>query len=231
MMASPLARGLFQGAIGESGSVLGNPGQLDLTQAEQEGVALAKRAGALSLADLRRMPAEQILPLQKGIIYSRRVEVDGYLFPAHPEEIFFTGRQADVPLLVGWNSAEMPVSQVLGNDPARPDTFAAAARKFYRAHEDKVLALYPAHTNDEARQAAEDLASDRSIGYRTWKWADMHAKSGGKPVFRYLYSQLLPPEAGPGATVDTEPALGAPHSPISSGIFPSSPSSRGRPPT
>ena len=212
MMASPLARGLFQGAIGESGSVLGNPGQLDLTQAEQEGVALAKRAGALSLADLRRMPAEQILPLQKGIIYSRRVEVDGYLFPAHPEEIFFTGRQADVPLLVGWNSAEMSVSQVLGNDPPRPDTFAAAARKFYRAREDKVLTLYPARTNDEARQAAEDLASDRSIGYLTWKWADMHAKSGGKPVFRYLYSQLLPPEAGPGATVDAEPALGAPHS-------------------
>jgi para-nitrobenzyl esterase len=139
---------------------------------------------------------------------ARTTLVDGFVFPDTPEEVFFTGGQADVPLLAGWNSAEMQVSQVLGDSPATPENFAAAVDTLYGAKAPKVLEVYKATTNAEALQAAEDLASDRSIGYRTWKWTDMHAKSGGKPVFRYLYSQRMPPERnGPGG-----PSLGAAHS-------------------
>ena len=208
MMATPLARGLFQGAIGESGSILGNPNKLTLAQAEAEGVALAAKAGASTLADLRALPAEKLKELTKDYQVARTTLVDGYVFPESPEEIFFTGRQADVPLLAGWNSAEMQVSQVLGDKPPTPENFAAAVSKFYSVKAPQVLAAYVAKTNAEALQAAEDLASDRSIGYRTWKWTDMHAKSGGKPVFRYLYSQRMPPERnGPDG-----PSLGAAHS-------------------
>jgi para-nitrobenzyl esterase len=212
MMASPLAQGLFQGAIGESGSILGNPEKVTLVQAEQEGVAFAAKAGAGSLAELRRIPADQLEDLGKGYAFARRTLVDGYFFPETPEEIFFTGRQADVPLLAGWNSAEMPVSHVLGDQLATPENFRAAVQKLYGAKAARILELYPAETNAAARQAAEDLASDRSIAYRTWKWTDMHAKSGGKPVFRYLYTLILPDDRHAEPTVTSLQPLGAPHS-------------------
>ena len=208
MMTTPLARGLFQGAIGESGSILGNPVEYTLAQAEQEGVELGRKLGAPTLAALRALTAEQLTELTKDRTIARTTTIDGYVFPDSPEEIFFTGRQADVPLLAGWNSAEMQVSQVLGNNPATPENFAAAVKTFYGAKAPKVLEAYNVTTNAEALQAAEDLASDRSIGYRTWKWTDMHAKSGGKPVYRYLYSQRMPPERNS----PNGPSLGAAHS-------------------
>lgn len=205
MMATPLARGLFSGAIGESGSILGNPDRLSLPEAEAQGAAFAARAGKATLAELRAVPADKLQEMAKDMSYARRTLTDGYLFPEAPEEIFFTGRQNDVPLMAGWNSAEMQPSQVLGDLPASPANFAAAVRKLYGPRAERVLALYPARSDREALQSAEDLASDRSIGYRTWKWTDMHAKSGGKPVFRYLYSLMNPEERARGA-------LGAAHS-------------------
>src|SRR5204863_5117922 len=52
--------------------------------------------------------------------------------------------------------------------------------------------LYAGSTPDEVRQAATDLASDRFIAYSTWKWTDLHGKTGGKPVYRYLYGRPRP---------------------------------------
>jgi para-nitrobenzyl esterase len=39
---------------------------------------------------------------------------------------------------------------------------------------------------------ATDLASDRFIGFSTWKWSDLQSKTGGKPVYRYLYARPRP---------------------------------------
>jgi len=66
--------------------------------------------------------------------------------------------------------------------------------------------VYPASTDAEVIQAATDLAVDRFIGYSTWKWADMQAKTGGgKPVYRYFYS--LPRPVMTAAMGDAAPAL------------------------
>jgi len=206
LMASPLSRNLIAGAIGESGSVLGGAPALTLAKAEQEGIAFQDAAGAHSLADLRALPADRLLELTKGISLARHVVVDGHFFTEAPAETYFAGRQANIPLLAGWNSAEVGADEVLGDA-----AFAAAVGKLYGALAPKVLALYPASTPEEANRAATDLASDRSIGFRTWKWTDTHARSSGKPVFRYLYSQLLPPTTDP-AHASKGVVPGAPHS-------------------
>jgi para-nitrobenzyl esterase len=129
-----------------------------------------------------------------------------------PEETFFIGQQADVPLLAGWNSAEISAAGVLGKEAPTAERFAAAVKGLYGPHASEVMALYPASTAAGAERAATDLASDRYDAYRTWKWMDMTAKSGGKPVFRYLFSQLLPPERAPDTDTASRPLLGAPHS-------------------
>ena len=50
----------------------------------------------------------------------------------------------------------------------------------------------PARPTTKCAQAATDLASDRFIAYSTWKWADLQAKTGGKPVYRYFYARPRP---------------------------------------
>jgi para-nitrobenzyl esterase len=86
LCASPLANGLIQGAISESGGSFGPPraaGQPGenmrrLDTAERDGLAFAKNAGASSLAELRALPAEKILAAQRGMAWP---VVDGWVIP------------------------------------------------------------------------------------------------------------------------------------------------------
>jgi para-nitrobenzyl esterase len=56
LVASPLAKGLFRGAVAQSGSGIGIPASL-LASAEALGVKIAQQARATSLAQLRTLPA------------------------------------------------------------------------------------------------------------------------------------------------------------------------------
>lgn len=53
--------------------------------------------------------------------------------------------------------------------------------------------MYKASSDEDVLQAATDLAGDRFIAYSTWKWIDLHSKTGDKPVYRYLFSRPRPP--------------------------------------
>ena len=54
------------------------------------------------------------------------------------------------------------------------------------------LSVYNASNDAEVEQVATDLAGDRFIGFSTWKWSDVQSKTGGKPVYRYLYARPRP---------------------------------------
>ena len=60
---SPMSKGLFAGAIMESGSMIGATKPPSLADAEKRGRAFMQPAGASSLEDLRAMPADQVLKL------------------------------------------------------------------------------------------------------------------------------------------------------------------------
>ena len=54
-----------------------------------------------------------------------------------------------------------------------------------------------------------DLAGDGFTGFSTWKWADLHSKTGGNmPVYRYMYARPRPASADG----KTPAAKGATHS-------------------
>jgi para-nitrobenzyl esterase len=55
------------------------------------------------------------------------------------------------------------------------------------------LKLYPGSTREEVIDSATALAGDRFIAYSTWKWAELHGRTGGVPVFRYFYARPRPP--------------------------------------
>jgi para-nitrobenzyl esterase len=229
-MASPLSKNLIAGAIGESGSLLSLQPTPSLAQGEEQGVHFANAMEAASLAELRAMPAEQLLQAtaKPGIAWFGTI-VDGYFFPTSPSDIFQAGEQAKVPLLAGWNSEEANYQSILDKEAPTRENYVKALQKLYGERAEEALKLYPASTEEEVRQAATDLAGDRFIGYSTWKWLDVHSKTSSKPVYRYYYTRPRPPmtaemgDAAPGLAggvvrgndanaIKLQPTRGAVHS-------------------
>ena len=190
-MASPLSKILIAGAIGESGAAI-NPtlAPIPLADAEKNGLVFAGKVGAGSLADLRAISAATLLEdAAKPGTPPMATTVDGYLLPEKPVAIFAQGKQAHVPLLVGWNSAEVPFQALMRGDAPSTENYTADLKKIYGDRALEALKAYPGTTEQEVIRSATDLASDRFIVYSTWKWADLHSRTSGKPVYRYLFSR------------------------------------------
>jgi len=194
-MASPLARDLIAGAIGESGAGI-NPTlpPVPLGEAEKIGLEFTKNAGYPSISDLRKLPSRYIYEIYNE---SRRfgfpIVIDGYFLPKTLPEVFNAGEQAQVPLLLGWNSAEIPGMAFMQGQPYTEENYIDKVKQTYPDDYGKVLKLYPHGSEKEIELSATALASDRFIAYSTWKWFDLHCKNSDQPVYRYLYSKLRPP--------------------------------------
>ena len=232
-MASPLSKDLIAGAIGESGAMIyPTLPAVPLEDGEKNGVKFADMEGAKSLADLRAIPAAKLLedaakPNMPGGLPGLVETVDGYFLPKPIVAIFEAGQQAHVPLLVGWNSAEVPYQFIMQGTPLTPESYAKTVKQLYPDDADEVMKLYPGSTDDEAIKSATALASDRFIVYSTWKWSDLQTKTGEHKVYRYMFSRVRPPMTaamgnatpglaggvikGQGAPVKTPPPVGAPH--------------------
>src|SRR3954466_14275738 len=118
VQATPLAKGLFHRAIGESGAQFArNP---RLADAEKGGVALAAAGGADSLAALRAVPAEKILAVQS---FRSGANVDGWVLPEEVRAIFAQKKQNDVPVLIGSNANEWTTLSSPAQFPKTLDDF------------------------------------------------------------------------------------------------------------
>jgi para-nitrobenzyl esterase len=193
-MASPAAKGLFAGAIGESGALIApTTPPVTLAEAEQVGTKFASFIGADSLTALRAMTTQQIFDgAAKQGAPRFPMAIDGYFLTRSLVDTFNAGAQSKVPLLVGSNSEEQGARSVLGSDPPTVEGFASAVRRLYPQGADEILKAYAPSSEEGVNQSAVDLASDSFIGYSTWKWMESHGRTGGKPVFYYYYSRPRP---------------------------------------
>ena len=195
LMASPLSKDLIAGAIGESGAAI-NPtmAPVPLAEAEKQGIEFTTKAGNYTIKQLRSMSTLEIYELYNE---SRRfgfpTVIDGYFFPKSLTEIFKAKEQAQIPILVGWNSAEIPGMAFMYGKPYTEADFVSRVKETYPNNFEEVLAVYPHSSEKEVEQSATALASDRFIAYSTWKWFELQRKTTTKPVYRYLFSKLRPP--------------------------------------
>ncbi|MGO8837016.1 MAG: carboxylesterase/lipase family protein [Limisphaerales bacterium] len=210
LMASPLARGLFQRAIGESGAMVGTGRPMkSRVEAEQAGVKFAESGlKTTSLEALRALPAGEILKAAlKQPQESFRPIIDGYFLPTNCLSIYGGGGQSHVPLLAGWNRDEGSFKSYFTNDAPTVNNYVHRAKARFGTNAEAFLNVYAAATDAEAKRAAQDFAGDRFTGYSTWKWLELQLETGESPVFRYEFDQTLPLPAN--ARPGTEPT--APH--------------------
>lgn len=196
-MASPLSKELIAGAIGESGAGI-NPtvAPVSLAEAEKTGKEFADKAGYKTLAELRKLSTRDLFEIySESKRFGFPVVIDKYFLTAPLPEIFEAKNQAMVPLLLGWNSAEIPGIAFMMGMPFTKENYMTRLKKEYPDDYEEVLKLYPGDSAKQIEWSATMLASDRFIAYSTWKWFDLHRNNSTQPVYRYLYSKLRPPLA------------------------------------
>ena len=193
LCASPQARGLFQGAISESGGSFGpvraggGPGEnmQPLSAAEEAGVAWTQALGVSSLAELRRVPAEKLLAAsqrQRGLAWPI---TDGWIIPDDRYKLYQAGRYNDVPVLIGYNSDE---GATFGA-PRSQDAYLESVHQRYGPVADKLLAAYPGGETPAAKKTARDLTRDTMFGWHTWTWARLQTRTGKSKVFVYYFDE------------------------------------------
>jgi para-nitrobenzyl esterase len=211
LMASPLAKGLFHKAIGESGAAFFSHGLAFAPLAvreEKDAKMVSEKLGTKTLGELRSIPAQKVLdpfapPQSEGFDF--HPDIDGYFLPESVPKIFAEGKQNDVPLLAGWNRDEGSYEIVSLPQKPTAESMKVEAQKDFGDKADEFLRLYPTDTPEHTLRSAQDFAGDRFIAFSTWAWMEAQSKTGKSPIYRYRFD--LGPPSDP-----LSPKLGAYHS-------------------
>jgi para-nitrobenzyl esterase len=193
LVATPLAKGLFQRAIGESGGWFSR--MTPLAEAEKTGAAFFKAAGADSLKAMRAVPAEKIIALFNDDPEARKFRtqpnVDGWVLPDEIRNIFAKGQQNDVPLIVGSNANEMTSLTTPAVLPKTLEDYRKRVAAQYGEMVKEFDAVYP--VTSEADIAAAYLGSRRdttfSLPMRTWARL---TGTGRSKAYLYFFSHAPP---------------------------------------
>ncbi len=193
LMASPMARGLFHKAIGQSAACV-----LPSIEKDADGLVRGQRlidtaldGRPATLDAMRSLAAEQLVSAQQasGWDQKSRITIDGRVLPEHPSQVFAQGRQAAIPLLVGSLANEgeqlFPVNHKLTDD----ELVAQVSR--ISSTPDELLALY---ANERARSpghALHALLTDRFFALDMRSWADAQTRVHDR-VYLYFMNHVPP---------------------------------------
>ena len=200
--ASPLARGLFQKAIGHSGGCFGAPrphlaatgGEATDASGHDVGLAIAAELGVEGegpgvATALRAATPEAVMEAQTAAGRGASMVVDGWVLPALADEIFAAGEQNDVAVILGSLSDEGTTLFSGMPEPAH-DEFVAGIRNQYGDQADALLAAYADETASSTRTAGQAIAADRSFTWQMRAWA--RAIGETNDVYLYHFSHAPP---------------------------------------
>ena len=199
LLEAPAARGLFAKAVSESGymismadlkkSVYGAP------SGEAQGQMLAAALHAPDIAAMRGMDAQTLTDGAAKLGFGPFGVVDGTVLPEQMVTAFDRGRQAPVPLLVGFNQGEIRSLMVLApKPPATAAEYEKTIRDRYGDLADAFLKLYPAA---DYKQSIIATTRDALYGWTAEKMARRQTAIG-QPAYLYLFDHGYPAEDGAG---------------------------------
>lgn len=193
LSASPLAKGLFRGAISESGGNFGPERQTgnegsenmdSLAMAEKNGTAFLAKLGASSIADARKKSADDIQKNSPPGLGTAWPIFDGYVLLGDQYKLYEAKRYNDTPVLIGTNSDEGALFVPF----AKADAYQKTIHTGYGEYADKILAAYPGGTDAEALRSSRDMFRDATFAWPTWTWARLQSKTAKGKVFVYYFS-------------------------------------------
>ncbi len=201
LVATPLAKGLFHQAIGESGGGFSpiahlKEDRLGVGSAEAIGVrfaaAMEADQGSGALEVMRGQTAQEIIDTFYSFSGTRimlRANVDGWVFSDQVYEIFARGEQTDVPVIVGSNADEGTV--FANRAPDNQQAYQERAREKYQHLSDEFFANYPVGSDEEAREAFLGEFRDEAFTWQMRSWARM-MKNVSSEAYLYYFSRVPP---------------------------------------
>jgi para-nitrobenzyl esterase len=187
LMTSLAARGLFQGAISQSG--FGRFDAIPMSVSEAAGSTFFSGLGIdgdtkESLAKMRAVPFERLAgPM---VIGARGLILDGRIVQMTTSEAFGKGMDAGVPYLVGGNSNEASLY---------PTANPAARLAALDSEKNAITRMYAPETQGGSSRVVAAMVTDQNMTEPDRSLARQHAKRGS-PVYRYYFSYLTPAERG-----------------------------------
>jgi para-nitrobenzyl esterase len=206
LMASPLAEGLFDGAIMQSGPFLdmGLPLNPDdtLENAEEKGEEVSEELGCEGVEDelacLRdKSPEELMQASDRGDDPLAHINLgpntDGWVLPDSPSAVFAAGEQYDVPVIVGSNADDGSIF-VPDIDLQQSQLLVSF---LYGDYAEQVEALFPAETEEQVWQATSDLITEMGFA-ATARFIAASMQDKGSDAFLYLFSRIPDDERAEG---------------------------------
>ncbi|MGE5126618.1 MAG: carboxylesterase/lipase family protein, partial [Betaproteobacteria bacterium] len=191
LATSPLAKGLFQRVIGESGPIVSPQAPPTLARAEEAGNRLAEQLKAPlhdALGHLRSLPTATLLEAAGS---QAQVSVDGWVLPEAPSEAFAEGRQRRVPMIIGSNAVEFPAQ-------GSADELRKRLEALHHEHAPRALALYGLATPGEPSRAdpvygavADQVGTD-ALRCAIVIQGEWHS-AAGNPTWEYQFDRAIPP--------------------------------------
>jgi len=206
LMASPLAAGLFDKSIGQSGAASYHLGQMDghglgWPSGYETGakVAAALKLGNPTAAELRAVPAQKI----QSIITEEMSESfhhirDGYVFPKNVGLAFASGDYNKVPMLFGYNADEGTLffpddpQPTVWLDDTEPGTRPELVTQFsdpYPAEAEHIIDLYNLET--DYMTGGMDMMGDEIFGVNV-RWVARQNEANGQDSYLYYFSRIPP---------------------------------------
>ncbi|MFO7562980.1 MAG: carboxylesterase family protein [Enhygromyxa sp.] len=195
LLASPLAAGLFHGAVMQSGGCDVAP----LEQRERSGARLAEISGCGPANDilecLRGLPISNLLALStppteiSNWLLPTAGAVDGVVLPSSPWASFAAGTHNVVPTLVGSNADETAL--FIAESYRDCAAYEGALTKAFGDRADEVLGEYPCSNYPDGQQAYVAATTDAIFSCqarRILRSLAPAAAASSTPLFRYWYA-------------------------------------------
>jgi para-nitrobenzyl esterase len=212
LLMSPLAKGLFQRAISQSGATLAfahtKQSHYGYRPAEAAGLEFAKRCGAPEgsgqLAALRAMSADDLLKVTAAFDAPRSLEfrsdrlrfgpvVDGWVIPDDPMTLFAKGQINGVPLIVGANANEGSLFTMSSPLPKGADEYRDLLEKsFGKPTAATLVQLYPP---SNLRRSVADLMGDY-LFVAPCRYVARTMQQAKNPVYLYHFAHPTPGPMG-----------------------------------
>jgi para-nitrobenzyl esterase len=186
LVASPLSKGLFHGAIAQSGGLLSNRLIQNLADAEKQGLKVMQKAKVASIAELRKMRATDLQNLSNQQDIGRfGTTLDGYVLPNHLLEHFQKGLHNQVPLLTGWVTGD---GALFGNPTITAEQFKKDAQAKYGARTPEFLSIFPVSTDEEAQNVQKTLNLFNFAAMPSHLWAGCNSQK----TYMYQFNRVPP---------------------------------------
>jgi para-nitrobenzyl esterase len=192
LVASPLAKGLFIRAIGQSGGRFSRTPHLtedrgSQQSAEKVGVAFGKALGADSAAALRAIPVDRVI----AQAVRTQENVDGWVLPDEIRTLFAEKKHNTVPVIVGSNADEMTTLGGAGNAPATLEELRKRLAQQYGEHAAAFEAAYGVKTEADIAPALLAAGRDTTFSSHMRHWA-RYTTAAGSQAYLYYFNYTPP---------------------------------------